>query len=88
MSELADFEGTWTSQLRFNGQEVFNFKTQLPCILEDTECPLPSDSVLRTDILRLCEEKPKEAQVEKDRLEDLQRRDKTLREKCKKSQHP
>ena len=79
--EVAEFKGTWTQALKFDGEEYFNFRSEMPCVLEEKGCPLPSDSQFRTDIRKLIENNVGEAQVEKERLEDLQRRDKAMREK-------
>ena len=46
--------------------------------------PLPSDSIKRTDRLFLEERTVDEAQEEKERLENLQRHDRKLREECEK----
>ena len=45
---------------------------------------LPSDAVKRTDRIFLEEKPVDEAQVEKERLENLQRHDRKLREECEK----
>lgn len=61
-TELAAFDGTWTQLIKFNGVEYFNFRTDLPCVLEEKGCPLPSDSQFRSDIRRLIENNMTEAQ--------------------------
>lgn len=83
VSEIGLIDGMWTSILKVNGAEIYNFRKELPCILEDYQAPLPSNSTFRLDLLRLIEGNLDAAQEEKERGEDLQRKDKNLREKYK-----
>lgn len=56
-----------------------------PRLKEDVDpIALPSDASKRTDRLFLEERPVEEAQVEKERLENLQRHDRKLREECDK----
>ena len=79
---LSSGKGSWLEDLEFDGDgEVWNiFEPQdeweyLP--------NLPSDSSYRPDLKMLEEKNIEEAQVQKDKIENLQRADKALREKSR-----
>lgn len=67
--------------MRFDGKAYLNYRTDLPFQPIHEEFPLLSNSTYRSDIRKLAEGKMEEAQDEKELLEELQRRDRKLREK-------
>ena len=75
--------------LNFDGVRYWDIrdkdKFHFPLRQEDAPSDsLPSDSIKRTDRLFLEERPVDEAQTEKERLENLQRHDRKLREECDK----
>ena len=84
ISQLSEFEGIWNDVIKFDGVQYVNFRTDLPCQLEYDDYPLASNSTYRTDLVKLMEDTIEEAQKEKERLEELQRRDRRLRENMSK----
>lgn len=67
--------------MKFDGVEYFNINKDQPCIMEQEPYPLPSNSGYREDLAYRRKQDIARAQVEKERLEVLQREDKKLREK-------
>jgi hypothetical protein len=47
---VSAFEGIWSKKVFFDGEEYFNFDTQLPFELIPEKYPLPSDSRYREDL--------------------------------------
>jgi len=76
---LEEVEGCWLTHLKIGGQELWNMETYRPWTLTEPEEMLPSDSSLRTDLKKLAEEDEEAAQTEKEKLEVLQRHDRSLR---------
>jgi hypothetical protein len=76
---LAEVEGCWLTHLKMGGEEYWNMETYRPWALTEPEELLPSDSSLRTDLRKYAEEEEEAAQTEKERLEVLQRHDRSLR---------
>jgi hypothetical protein len=77
---MAKIHGEWNGKVFSDGQQIFDFEDQLPVELENYAFSLPSDSVLRTDAIELTKGDMSVAQDEKDRLEELQRTDRKLRQ--------
>jgi hypothetical protein len=80
VKKLLSFDGIWNSFININGEEVLNFKTDLPYEFEDEPVPLPSDSKYRDDLSNLRAGDLEAAQVAKEEMEEMQRRDRRLRE--------
>lgn len=80
VEELSHFEGVWNESLSFDGKKYFDFRSELPCRLDHEEYSLPSNSTHRKDLQKLIEGKVEEAQAEKERMEEFQRKDRRLRE--------
>ena len=78
--ELCKIEGYWTMFLDIDNKRYWNFDEYRPYPLAPHPNILPSDSTYRTDLKSLIEENVEEAQVQKDNLENIQRRDRKLRE--------
>lgn len=76
---VSRIQGEWNGQILIDNEKVFDFERQLPVQLENHHCPLPSDSVFRPDVIELSKGNMNTSQDEKDRLQELQRRDKKLR---------
>ena len=76
---VGEAEGCWLTHLKFDGEEYWNIETYRPWSFIPPEEILPSDSSLRTDLRKLAENDEEAAQTEKERLEVLQRHDRTLR---------
>lgn len=74
---FVDFDGVRYWDIR--DAELIHTKPRDEDVVPDS---LPSDSVRRTDRIFLAERPIEEAQVEKERLENLQRHDRKLREEC------
>lgn len=79
--------GIWTEYVKIDGIEYYNLEKDAPCILEYEKYPLNSNSSYREDIIYLEAKDLARAQVEKDRLEEIQRADKKLRTKFGKNHH-
>ena len=69
-----------------DSERVWSFESFRPYLIVRTPEILPSDSRLREDIVELAKGDEEAAQVQKDRLENIQRREKQLREQWRKSQ--
>jgi hypothetical protein len=75
---LASGKGSWLEYLEFDGEEMWNiFDPQDEWSYTEN---LPSDSQNRKDLQMLAAGNGPQAQVEKERLENLQRHDKKVRE--------
>ena len=79
-AEIGKVEGYWTMFLDIDKQRFWSFDEYRPYPLASIEDPLPSDSSLRPDLKCMVENNLEEAQVQKDILENIQRRDRKLRE--------
>ena len=77
---LSKLHGQWNGKIFIDNQQAFDFETQLPVELDNYCYPLPSDSNLRSDVIELSKGDLSVAQDEKDRLEELQRKDRKLRQ--------
>jgi hypothetical protein len=80
MKEMCNFEGIWSGEIMFDGVKYVDFEKENPCTLKEDEQPLPSNSTYRQDISYLLHGNLEAAQNAKEELENLQRRDRNLRE--------
>ena len=81
--ELASGLGSWLEYVRFGDKNWWTIEMQ-PCDMwESNQEVLPSDSIFRDDLRLLQMRSPIQAQIAKERLENIQRSDKSLREKAK-----
>ena len=78
-TEISKIEGYWTMFLDIDKKRYWSFDEYRPYPLANVSDPLPSDSSLRPDLKCMIEENMEEAQVQKDILENIQRRDRKLR---------
>ena len=79
--ELATGIGSWLEYVRFGDRNYWTIDLQPTNMWESNQEVLPSDSIFRDDLRLLQMHSPIQAQIAKDRLENLQRCDKSLREK-------
>lgn len=77
---VSKIHGEWNGKIFIDNQQTFDFEEQLPVEIDNYAYPLPSDSNLRSDVIELSKGDLSVAQDEKDRLEELQRKDKKLRQ--------
>lgn len=85
--ELCAIEGYWTLFLDINGSKLWSFNEYRPYMLSSAPNLLPSDSTYRTDLIALITGNEEEAQVQKEILENIQRKDRKLRAENSKSSH-
>eukprot|EP00831_Metopus_contortus_P062125 TRINITY_DN54108_c0_g1_i2.p2 TRINITY_DN54108_c0_g1~~TRINITY_DN54108_c0_g1_i2.p2 ORF type:complete len:111 (+),score=9.67 TRINITY_DN54108_c0_g1_i2:163-495(+) len=85
---ISYIEGNWIDYVMIDGDNYWEIEMPLPYPLTKKESPLPSDCRYREDLVALITSTEEESQKEKDRLEELQRNDRKLREKSKKQQFP
>jgi hypothetical protein len=79
VKEICKATGTALTEIKFDGKEYWEIDMFKPYRLVQSRTPLPSDSNFRPDVLWLMRDDLDKAQVAKDELEDLQRKDKKLR---------
>jgi hypothetical protein len=72
-------EGEWTKQISFDDTIFWDYETFMHYDLERQECTLPSDSTFRIDSIALKQGDDNKAQENKVKLEEIQRKDRTLR---------
>mmetsp|Transcript_35594 Transcript_35594/g.79082 ORF Transcript_35594/g.79082 Transcript_35594/m.79082 type:complete len:531 (+) Transcript_35594:289-1881(+) len=77
---LSSLEGSWLSHVDFDGQRYWSLAKEKPEKWQPVQNPLPSDARYRHDLAVLARGDLKQAQEWKEKLENLQRRDKKLRE--------
>ena len=73
--------GSYLSNLDFDGERYWDIRENYPIELIELDNGLPSSSIYRQDRISLEENKLKEAQENKEKLELQQRGDKKLRDK-------
>jgi len=78
---LSTIEGEWTDSIKFDDIIYWDYNTFGHYSLERTIFTLPSDSTFREDLIVLKSGNLLEAQKSKTKLEEIQRKDKKLREK-------
>ncbi|GAX74184.1 hypothetical protein CEUSTIGMA_g1633.t1 [Chlamydomonas eustigma] len=76
---LSRIEGSWLSNLDFDGRRLWSLRTETPDKWMPAENPLPSDCRYRKDLVVLETGDVIESQKWKERLEQMQRNDKKLR---------
>lgn len=86
-TELIKLNGHWQSQIEYDDRVIYDrTKIEYSKLLRMVYT-LPSDCTLRSDLVALRDKNEKLAQTEKTRLEEIQRNDRKLRLKFKKSNH-
>ena len=87
-SKVCEITGNYTGHLDFDGVRYWDYRegdtVNYPIVQIDPEECLPSDARLRTDSIYLRNRPVEEAQTEKERLENIQRNDRSLREESEK----
>ena len=78
--------GSYLSHLEFDGVRYWDIRENYPIQLIELDNGLPSSSIYRQDRVSLEENKLQEAQENKEKLENIQRADRKLREKFNKMQ--
>lgn len=78
-ADLCKIEGYWTLFLDIDNHRFWSFDEYRPYLLAPAPDLLPSDSNFRGDLKCMIEGNIEEAQVQKDILENIQRRDNKLR---------
>jgi hypothetical protein len=81
---LGKVSGIWNKNVMHNGVEIFSFGQEMPLAIEHEPTPLLSDSNWREDIEYRRRNQITRAQIEKERLEVQQRKDRKLRERKRK----
>lgn len=82
---ISYIEGNWIDYVMIDGDNYWEIGQATKTPLAPIENPLPSDSRYREDLLALINSTEDEAQKEKERLEEIQRRDRKLREEAEKA---
>ena len=77
--EICQGTGSWLEYVRFGGQMLWSINMKPGEMWRVSSDHLPSDSVYRPDLVCLLNGDVERAQVKKDEIENLQRRDRTLR---------
>lgn len=78
-------KGSYLSHIEFDGKRYWDFRENFPIKVIDTDKPLPSSSLLREDRILLEQGRLEEAQIAKEKIENLQRADRKLRQNYKKA---
>ena len=82
--ELSKIEGEWTSGCSFDDVEYWDIEEYKPLPMNHFGFLCPSDSSLREDLKYLIDNDEEKSQVEKEKIENQEKKDMELREKCKK----
>lgn len=77
-------KGSYMSHMDFDGKRYWDIRENFPIKIIDLNDTLPSSSIFREDRILLEEGKLDEAQIVKEKIENIQRADRKLREKYKK----
>ena len=77
---IAYMEGNWLENIKIDGDVYWEIGKEEPASLIDAKVSLDSDSTKRPDAIALKQNKEEEAQNHKEELEDIQRKDRKLRE--------
>ena len=78
-------EGEWTSYISFDNVEYWNNENSKPFTIFSHEFTLPSDGKYRGDLIELIKGDKEKSQIEKEKLEVRQRKDRKLRAEYKKN---
>ena len=84
LKELSKVNGIWHKYVEFDGVKYWEFGKTEAYELEYDRSPLPSDSIYREDLIAWKSEDVTKAQVVKEKMENIQRADRKLREKSHK----
>ena len=84
LKELSKVNGIWHKYVEFDGVKYWEFGKMEAYELEYDRSPLPSDSIYREDLIAWKSEDVTKAQVVKEKMENIQRADRKLREKSHK----
>lgn len=76
--------GSYLSHISFDGKKYWDIRENFPISVIELDKNLPSSSVYREDRKLLDEEKLEEAQIAKEKIENLQRKDRKLRQEYNK----
>ena len=79
VEEKGNIEGIWHSHLDFDKKNYWKLEDFLAYQLENLENPLPSDSTYREDLIVWKSRNLERAQKSKEKLENIQRKDRKLR---------
>ena len=82
---ICEITGEWTQGIKFGDTEYWNRSKSQIYNLYEMDYKLPSDSSLREDSLLWNEDKENEAQLKKEEYEEIQRKDRKLRENYNKN---
>ena len=78
---LCKIEGEWTSSIRFDDEEYWDIEEYKLIQMYHNGYILPSDSSLRKDLICLINNEEEKSQIEKEKIEAEEERDKELRKK-------
>lgn len=81
MEKLGEISGRWPFDLKIDGVKYYDIRKDLPDKIIDDIYPLNSNSNYREDLLYRKKCDLSRSQIEKERLEVIQRGDRKLREK-------
>lgn len=82
---LAKIEGHWLEEMRVGGEQYWHIDEFKPYAYRERKDPLPSDARYREDLVCLKFGDIPEAQVWKEKLENIQRNDRKLRANAEKA---
>ena len=78
-TSYAEITGSWLHEVVIDNEVFWRREDYQLFQIYEMEFKLPSDSTLRKDLKLFIEGKEEEAQVEKEKMEEMQRRDRKLR---------
>lgn len=78
---VSTISGSYLSHISFDGQRYWDIRENFPISLIELDKNLPSSSIYREDRILLEEENLEDGQVAKEKIENIQRNDRKLREK-------
>lgn len=81
---LCKIDGEWTSNLRFDDEEYYDIEDYKLIQMYHYGYMLPSDSSLREDLISFINDDLEKSQIEKEKNEENEEKDKVLRKKFKK----
>jgi len=81
---LCKIEGEWTSTIKFDDEEYWDIEDYKLIQMYHHGYLLPSDSSLRLDLINFIKDDPEKSQVEKEKNEENEEKDKALRKKYNK----
>jgi len=81
---ISYIEGNWIDYMMIDGDKYWEMGKVKPAPVTEPTNPLPSDATFRSDLQQLIAGDLDKSQKEKERLEEIQRNDRKLREQAKK----